>query len=105
MGMSMRALVLICAGLFGSARLSSATPLPLADFHHIYINVSNDNGARLGSDPDDSYFIRADGGGLNQLHITTDSTPAGVAGQVTRDTIPTSSTAGTFWISTTGGRG
>jgi hypothetical protein len=86
-----------------NATLSTAAPLP--SNRDITINVSNDNGALYGSGADDSYYISAPGGGLNQLHISTDSTPAGVSGQVTTQPISTSSTSGTFWITTTGGRG
>jgi hypothetical protein len=71
----------------------------------IYIQVANENGARFGSGPGDEYYINAPGGGLNQLHISTDSTPAGVNGQVTTQNISSSSTSGTFWVTTTGGRG
>ena len=81
------------------------TVLPLPDNHHIYINVSNDNGSLYGSGPGGSYYIKADGGGLNQLHVTTDSTPGGVNGQVTTQNTTSSSASGTFWVSTTGGRG
>jgi hypothetical protein len=77
---------------------------PLASNRNIDIAVSNDAGALYG-DSADTYFINAPGGGLNQLHISTDGTSAGVSGQVTARTISTSSVAGTFWITTTGGRG
>jgi hypothetical protein len=77
---------------------------PLSSNRNIDIAVSNDAGALYG-DSAGTYFINAPGGGLNQLHISTDGTPAGVAGQVTAETIGTSSVAGTFWITTTGGRG
>ena len=39
------------------------------------------------------------------MHITTDRTTAGLFGQVTTQNITTSSASGTFWVSTTGGRG
>jgi hypothetical protein len=77
---------------------------PLSSNRDIDIQVSNDAGALYGDGPD-TYFINAPGGGLNQLHISTDSTPAGVSGQVTTQNISTSSTSGTFWVTTTGGRG
>jgi hypothetical protein len=95
-------LVLSFAMLSGPA-LADVLPLPAN--RNIDINVSNDNGAQYGSGPNDSYFISAPGGGLNQLHITTDSSAAGVNGQVTTQNITTSSASGTFWVSTTGGRG
>jgi hypothetical protein len=63
--------------------ISFAIAAPLPNNRNVYIEVSNDNGALYGSAPDDTYYINAPGGGLNQLHITTDSTAAGVSGQVT----------------------
>lgn len=92
--------VLLC---IANQALADVAPLP--DFHHIDINVSNDNGAQNGSGPTDSYYIKADGGGLNQLHITTNPSTAGLSGQVTTQNIDTSTTSGTFWVTTTGGRG
>ena len=83
----------------------SAFAAPLPSNRDIDIMMSNDNGALYGSGPNDTYYIDAPGGGLNQLHITTDGTVAGVSGQVTTQHIDTSSTSGTFWVSTTGGRG
>jgi hypothetical protein len=85
--------------------ISSAGAAPLPANRGIYIQMSNDAGALYGSDPNDSYFLNAPGGGLNQLHITTDSSPSGTSGQVTARNIATSSASGTFWVSTTGGRG
>jgi hypothetical protein len=98
---SAAALAALCS--LGAAPLAGATPLP--SNRDIYIQVSNENGAQYGSGPDNEYFINAPGGGLNQLHVTTDNTPGGVAGQVTTENITASSDSGTFWISTTGGRG
>ena len=84
---------------------SLALALPLTSNRDIDIQVSNDAGALYGSGANDTYWLNAPGGGLNQLHITTDSSTAGLNGQVTAKTIDTSSTSGTFWASTTGGRG
>lgn len=42
---------------------------------------------------------------MNQLHITTDSSSAGLFGQVTRLNTATGSSSGGFFVSTTGGRG
>jgi hypothetical protein len=86
----------------GSASIAVAAPL--SSNRDIDIAVSNTAGALYGDGPD-TYFIDAPGGGLNQLHITTDSSSAGVSGQVTSENISTSSASGTFWVSTTGGRG
>jgi len=82
---------------------SEAAPLPAN--RDIYIQMSNDAGALYGTGPNDSYFLDAPGGGLNQLHITNDSSASGTSGQVTARNIASSSASGTFWVSTTGGRG
>jgi hypothetical protein len=95
----------LCSVLFIIAEVPLSTAAPLASNRNIDIQVSNEAGARFGSGPDDTYYINAPGGGLNQLHITTDSSSAGVSGQVTTKDIGTSSTSGTFWVTTTGGRG
>ncbi len=82
---------------------------PLSSNRHIFINVSNDNGVNYNVDgaaysgPNDTYYIKADGGGMNQLHITTDTSNAG--GQVTALTSTNSNISGVFYITTTGGRG
>jgi hypothetical protein len=85
------------------ASVAAAEPLPAP--RHIFLNVANDAGVKYDEDgarfsgPDNTYYILADGGGLNQLHITNAVNNAN--GQVT-----TSNTqSGTFWITTTGGRG
>jgi len=70
-----------CAGDFGG--------IVLPDCMHVDINTANG----------ESYYIKFDGGGLNQLHITTD--PSEEYGQVTK----TDEDSGTFYISGTGGRG
>jgi hypothetical protein len=91
--------VLLC---FAGSAL--ADPIPMPSNRNIDIQVSNDAGALYGDTPT-TYFLNAPGGGLNQLHITTDPSSAGVSGQVTTRNITTSSTSGSFWVSTTGGRG
>ena len=80
-------LLFTAAPLVCSTTISVATADPLPSNRNIDIKVSNDAGALYGSGPDDTYYINAPGGGLNQLHITTDSTPAGVSGQVTTQNI------------------
>jgi large repetitive protein len=71
---------------------------------HIWINVANDagvkfdrDGAYYGDGNNGTYFIKFEGGGLNQLWISTAST----GHQVT--TTPAQS--GTFYLTTTGGKG
>jgi hypothetical protein len=96
----------LVAALSNPSGLALADTVPLTQNRDIHINVSNDAGAMYG-DPNlnDTYWINAPGGGLNQLHITTNPTTAGLNGQVTTQNISTSSASGTFWVSTTGGRG
>jgi hypothetical protein len=96
---------IIGATVFGLTDASLAMAGPLPSNRNIDIAVSNDAGALYGSGPSDTYLIDAPGGGLNQLHITTDPSSAGVSGQVTTQNVTTSSASGTFWVSTTGGRG
>nr|WP_319377584.1 PKD domain-containing protein [uncultured Methanoregula sp.] len=77
----------------------------LSNNRHIFINVANDDGVKYNMDgatysgPNNTYYIKADGGGLNELHITNDiSAPSG---QVTTS----NAKSGTFYLSNTGGRG
>ncbi len=94
-----------CSAWLLLASTASAALTELPSNRNIDIRMSNDNGARYGSGPDDTYRIIASGGGLNQLHISTDPSPAGVNGQVTSISTTQSTASGTFWITTTGGRG
>ncbi|WP_321506270.1 PKD domain-containing protein [uncultured Methanoregula sp.] len=72
---------------------------------HIFVNVANDAGVKYNIDgsafsgPNNTYYIKADGGGLNELHLTND--PSVAAGQVTASTAK----SGAFYFSNTGGRG
>jgi hypothetical protein len=91
--------------LLSTTAVALADPTPLLSNRDINIQVSNDAGARYGSGPGDTYFINAPGGGLNQLHVTTEGTSAGLSGQVTTLTTTTGSSSGGFFVSTTGGRG
>jgi hypothetical protein len=94
-----------CSAVLAVACAGAAAAAPLPSNRNVAISVSNDAGALHGSGANDTYYINAPGGGLNQLHITTNSSPAGVSGQVTRQNITTSSASGSVWVSTTGGRG
>lgn len=95
----------VAVALVSTTAVALADPIPLTSNRNIDIRVSNDAGALYGSGPGDTYYINAPGGGLNQLHITTDGTPAGVSGQVTARSTTTGSSSGNFFVSTTGGRG
>jgi len=76
---------------------------------HIFINVSNYEGAKYNNDsvyyagPNGTYYILAEGGGLNQLHITNSTNNA--YGQVNVINATSTSSSGVFYITTTGGRG
>jgi hypothetical protein len=105
-GFTRRLMIVTIIFLFvaiGVSPVLAATPL--SDYHHIFINVANDDGVKFDLDgakyggPANTYYIKADGGGVNELHITTD--PSNLYGQ------PTTSTAqsGTFYVTNTGGRG
>jgi hypothetical protein len=93
------------------ADAASAALTPITG-NHVFFSVSNDSSVKFNWDAakygdatlnDDMYYILADGGGLNQLHIATDAT--NLYGEViARDTDKTSF-SGSFYISTTGGRG
>jgi hypothetical protein len=88
-----------------SACMLPVTATPLTSNRHIFINVANDAGVKFGLDsaryggPANTYYIKADGGGLNELHITNDLNDA--YGQVTT----TSAQSGVFYLTNTGGRG
>jgi PKD repeat protein len=85
--------------------IPAVTAEPLPDIRHIFIGVANDDGVKYNLDgpvyggPDNTYYIKADGGGLNELHITNDVAQA--SGQVSTAT----NQSGTFYVTNTGGRG
>ncbi|SCG84725.1 PKD domain-containing protein [Methanobacterium congolense] len=86
---------------------------------HIFINVSNDGGVKYNNDsayyvgPNGTYYIKADGGGLNELHIAyTNSTDYNSTtgkylnyGEVTVVNSTSLSSSGVFYLTNTGGRG
>lgn len=92
--------------ILGGCAVGPVTAAPLWNNRHVFIGVANDagvkydwDGARYGAGNNNTYYIKADGGGLNELHITNNhSVPYG---QVTTTTDP----SGTFYLSNTGGRG
>ncbi len=106
-----KVLILICAiCLFsGNAWAAFSDVTQLENNRHVFFNVSNQNGAKYNFDgayfggPDGSYYIKADGGGLNEMHITTDNGNA--FGQYNSFDTKKSATSGTFYITNTGGRG
>ena len=101
-----RGLIAILAVLlFVALAVSPVMADPIPAPRHISVVVSNDDGALYDYDvatyggPENSYYIKADGGGLNELHLTNN--PADQYGQVTT----TNDLSGTFWMTNTGGRG
>jgi hypothetical protein len=83
---------------------------PLPHNKHIFVYMANtpkfagedDAVYNTTEDPhtyDNYYYIRADGGGLNQLHTTYS------LDSINGQDYSTSSQSGSFWITTTGGRG
>lgn len=81
----------------------------LPNNRHVFINVANDAGVKYNMDgaayggPNNTYYMKADSGGLNALHITTD--PSVASGQVTTQSTGSPSTSGTIYLTDTGGRG
>lgn len=104
-GMTGRLLPVLAIVLLVTIGVSPALADPLSSNRHIFINVANDAGVKYDLDgasfggPSNTYYIKADGGGLNELHITSDASVA--AGQVTT----TTAQSGTLWVTNNGGRG
>ncbi|MEA5112556.1 MAG: hypothetical protein VB050_00865 [Geobacteraceae bacterium] len=105
------ALLLVLSSTLNLTSPASAALEPITG-NHVFFNVSNENSVKFNWDAakygdatanNNQYYILADGGGLNQLHITTDAN--NTFGQATTVNTTTSSSSGSFYISTTGGRG
>jgi len=81
---------------------SALTLLPYKD---CFAEVANDAGVKYNLDgeyysgPNNTYYMKFDGGGLNTLHITTNT------GSPNRQPANSTSATGTFYVSDTGGRG
>ena len=85
-------------------------PAPLPSNRHIFINVANDagikydlDGAVYGEGNNGTYYIKADSGGMNEIHVTTDTGTA--SGQVTESVTHTTAPSGTFFVTNTGSAG
>ncbi len=89
--------VMLLLFIFIGIAPASAGELP--DSMHIYVDVSNELGPRFSDNENGSYYMKFDGGGLNALHLTTDT--AVPKGQVTTS----NDQSGVFYITDTGGRG
>jgi len=88
-----------------SVGISASESAPLPAPRHIFFEVANNAGVKYDLDgtayggPNGTYYIKADGGGLNELRITNDvDTPLG---QVT----VSNDQSGVFWLTNNGGRG
>jgi len=73
--------------------------IELGNYHHIYVNVANDDGVRFNETGNNTYYVKYDGGGLNALHVTPNT------GDADGDVWNSVSSTGTFYVSDTGGRG
>ncbi len=116
-------MTVVCVMALSLCGSASATDLNnttnITNNNHVYINVSNDNGVRYNvdygyylNDPtysqggsNGSYYIKAEGGGLNQLHICNNNSTSAMYGQVTVTNTTSGTQSGVFYITTTGGRG
>lgn len=92
-----------------TAQSTDMNTTQLPNNRYIFINVANNEGVKYNLDgshyngTNNTYYILANGGGLNQLHITTNTSNA--FGQVTRINSTSTNSSGVFYISTTGGQG
>jgi hypothetical protein len=104
-GIIKRLMPLLVILLFVVIAFSPAAAAPLPDAKHIFFTVANDAGVKYNLDgakfggPDNSYYIVADGGGLNQLHMTDDLSAQ--SGKIMTSTAQ----SGIFYATTTGGQG
>lgn len=85
----------------------NTTQLP--NNRNMSITVANDNGVKYNLDtavygsPNNTYWVKCEGGGLNALHITNNSSI--LNGQVTKINTSSTSSSGVFYLTDTGGRG
>lgn len=103
----------IVLSLCGSVAAADMNTTNLSSNRHIFIDVANDNGVKYNVDyskfitepgaTNGTYYLKCDGGGMNQLHITTNTSNA--YGQVTVINSTSTNSSGVFYITTTGGRG
>ena len=107
-------MVLSLCGSVAATADDSMNTTNLTNNRHVFIHVSNDNGTRFDdyatyiSQPgaeNDTYYIKADGGGMNELHISNDSSTSSTYGQVTVINATSISSSGVFYVTNTGGRG
>ncbi len=96
----------LCVALLSLSSLAYAGILP---YRNTFVRVANDSGTKYDYDetelgaPDETYYVKFGGGGLNSMHVTTDLSD--LDGQVTAVNTTSSSVSGTIYITDTGGRG
>jgi hypothetical protein len=101
-------LALICGILLSLCSVATADLTPITSPNHIFINVANESGVKYNYDgakytgPNNSYYIKFDGGGLNALHVTND--PNVPFGQVNTVNTTSTSNSAVFYVWDTGGR-
>lgn len=95
---------------------------PMTSNRHVWLPVANDSGVKFNYDAayyttnggatgmtDNTYYLKSDGGGVNELHIANSANVDAAAnygyGQVNALTSNSTSTSGTFYVTNTGGRG
>jgi hypothetical protein len=101
-------LSVLCTALL---TMSGAAYAAITPYNMTFTHVANDSGTKYDTDevnlgaPDETYYFAftKDGKGFDSIHLTTDL--AVTNGQLTTLNTTTSSTAGTFYITDTGGRG
>ncbi len=83
---------------------------PLPANRHVFIYVSNDagvkydlDGSTYGSGNNNTYYVKFDGAGLNEVRMTNN--PAQPGGQVTNTTTTSPDSSGTFYITNRGEAG
>ncbi len=79
----------------------------LVTTNHNFISVSNDSGVKYDMDgaayggPSNTYYIKGDGGGVNELKLSSTTT----GGDVTSAGTTSTNASGTLYVTNTGGRG
>jgi hypothetical protein len=114
--------IAVAMALSSFASAAFADIAPMENNRYVFIPVANESGVKYNYDypyyaslpdssyytalpgaADNTYFLKADGGGLNEMHIASSSSLA--FGDITNLTSQTTSPSGSFYITNTGGRG
>jgi hypothetical protein len=92
---------------------AGADATPLANNRHIFLNVANEAGVKYDRDgayyggPGNTYYMKADGGGLNSNFIAPDSATTKSGGLTTKTMLPFegNTVSGSVYLNDEGGRG